>query len=242
MPVLYDERTVRFITNGWGSDANLRGIVETEPEESFSVEGGLKFYEFSLRVDRLSETQDHIFIMARKEQIEGLEVGDWVEVVGTIKSYDLPIAESDDERKSPFREFNVTDKEGNPITVVRNQWFLKIYISAKKITKTDERTFENLCHISGTIVSKEELRITADGKKVLRFKVLILNRNAKSYIYSVAWNEVATMISNMSIGDEVIFLGRMQSWDNPKSRQYPRRLEYSANYLLNRLRADIYGL
>ena len=172
----------------------LSGIVETEPVFSHSV-AEEKFYSFTLRVPRLSETEDFLPITI-SEQILNAELvkkESPLKIRGQLRSY-------------------------NKYTETKTRLILTVF--AKEISLPDEcDSNPNEIFVNGFICKEPVYRKTPFGREITDL-IVAVNRafNRSDYIPAIAWGRNAVYSENLAVGSNVMLWGRLQS------RNYNKRI------------------
>ena len=180
------------ITN---NQASIIGAIEDEFQFNHEIYGE-KFYTCTIRVPRLSGTDDNVRIMVSERLIMDGEynVGDKVEVSGQFRSYNS--YENGDNR-------------------------LVLTVFAKDIEHYEESDNKNpnTLYLNGFICKKPVYRTTPFGREITDL-LLAVNRsyNKSDYIPIIAWGRNARFAKNLNVGDNVKIWGRIQS------RTYQKRI------------------
>ena len=180
------------ITN---NQALIIGAIEDEFQFNHEIYGE-KFYTCTIRVPRLSGTDDNVRIMVSERLIMDGEynVGDKVEVSGQFRSYNS--YENGDNR-------------------------LVLTDFAKDIEHYEESDNKNpnTLYLNGFICKKPVYRTTPFGREITDL-LLAVNRsyNKSDYIPIIAWGRNARFAKNLNVGDNVKIWGRIQS------RTYQKRI------------------
>ena len=181
------------ITN---NQAAIIGNIADEFQFNHEIYGE-KFYTCTVRVPRLSGTDDNVRIMVSERLIMDGEynVGDRVEVTGQFRSYNS--YENGDNR-------------------------LVLTVFAKDIEHYEESDSKNpnTLYLNGFICKPPVYRTTPFGREITDL-LLAVNRsyNKSDYIPIIAWGRNARFAKNLSVGDNVKIWGRIQS------RTYQKRLD-----------------
>ena len=180
------------ITN---NQATIIGTIEDEFKFNHEIYGE-KFYTCTVRVPRLSGTDDDVRIMVSERLIMDGEysVGDKVEVSGQFRSYNS--YENGDNR-------------------------LVLTVFAKDIGhfEESEKKNPNTLYLNGFICKEPVYRTTPFGREITDL-LLAVNRsyNKSDYIPIIAWGRNARFAKNLKVGDNVKIWGRIQS------RTYQKRI------------------
>ncbi len=181
------------ITN---NQAAIIGNIADEFQFNHEIYGE-KFYTCTVRVPRLSGTDDNVRIMVSERLIMDGEynVGDRVEVTGQFRSYNS--YENGDNR-------------------------LVLTVFAKDIEHYEESDSKNpnTLYLNGFICKPPVYRTTPFGREITDL-LLAVNRsyNKSDYIPIIAWGRNARFAKNLNVGDNVKIWGRIQS------RTYQKRID-----------------
>lgn len=163
----------------------LWGIAEAEPRRSHENHGQ-HFCKFPLRVDRLSGQADHPVIVAGEQLLERTPVhaGDSVRLIGQLRSYN--------------------NKSGQGRRLI-------ITVLAQELERGDGGFFNRIL-LSGVLCKQPYLRRTPLGRSICDI-ILAVNRHygRADYLPCIAWGQVASAVSQMSVGDRLALEGRVQS-------------------------------
>ena len=172
----------------------LTGTVEASPEYSHTVMDE-KFYSFTLRVPRLSETEDFLPITISEEIFdpELIKKENPLKIKGQLRSY-------------------------NKYTETKTRLILTVF--AKEISLPDELDSNpNEIFVNGFICKEPVYRKTPFGREITDL-IIAVNRafNRSDYIPAIAWGKNAVFSENLEVGSNVLLWGRLQS------RNYNKRL------------------
>ena len=166
----------------------LRGTVGEGP--AFSHESrGEHFDRFTLDVERLSGTVDHIHILARRSLLDNLELpeagtGTKLSVAGEVRS------------------FNNRSGVGARLVIsvfARALWF-------------EDGEDENSVQLAGTLCKAPNYRMTPLGREICDLMLAVNRRCGRSdYLPCIAWGSAARAAANWAVGDTVRLDGRIQS-------------------------------
>ncbi len=172
----------------------LSGSVVTEPTFSHEIYGEA-FYEFQLKVARLSETYDVIPVTASVRLLNDhpVAVGDNINIVGQFRSY-------------------------NKLEEGKSRLMLTVFI--REFVDELEGNTPNNIEITGYICKEPIYRVTPFKREICDV-LLAVNRsyNKSDYLPCIAWGRNARFVKNFNIGDKVTVSGRIQS------REYQKKLE-----------------
>ncbi len=175
------------------------GVVETLPQFSHEVYGE-EFYNFKLRIKRLSDMYDVLVVTVSERLIdrELIQVGELFEIKGQIRSYN--------NYTSDIRE---------------NKLVLNVF--ARDITllnKEEAERHNNEVEIVGFICKEPVHRSTPFGREITDVLIAV-NRhyNKSDYIPCIVWGKNAKFVSKLEVGTKLKVWGRLQS------RVYQKKLE-----------------
>lgn len=171
----------------------ISGEVVSEPQFSHEVynEG---FYEFNLKVNRLSFAYDIIpvTVSERLLSINQIKVGSKIAGNGQFRSY-------------------------NKLEDGRSKLLLTVFL--RDILPYDPNENPNVIEITG-YVCKEPIFRTTPFNREISDVLLAVNRsyNKSDYLPCIAWGRNARYVRDFSVGDKVIVSGRIQS------REYQKKI------------------
>ena len=172
----------------------LSGEIATEPVFSHEIysEG---FYDTVLKVKRLSMQEDMIPITISERLINEKNL-----VVGTHLAL-----------KGQFRSYN---------KMVNGKSRLMLTVFVREIVPEDENLNSNVIELVGYIC-KEPIYRTTPFKREICDLLLAVNRayNKSDYLPCIAWGRSARFISQVSVGEKLYIVGRIQS------RPYQKKLD-----------------
>lgn len=169
----------------------IAGEIVSEPHLTHAVfnEG---FYEFDLKVSRLSDSYDIIPVTISERLFEGnnIELGKKISGSGQFRSY-------------------------NKLENGKSKLMLTVFL--REILPYSEGENYNHIEIVG-YVCKEPVFRTTPFKREISDVLLAVNRsyNKSDYLPCIAWGRNARFVKNFNIGDKVIVSGRIQSRDYQK--------------------------
>ena len=170
------------------------GEITSEPKFSHEIYGE-NFYEFDLKINRLSDSFDIIPITISDRLINGkeLKIGDKIEGVGQYRSY-------------------------NKLEGEKSRLMLTIFL--REFEKVEDIEEKNNIEIVG-FVCKEPIYRTTPFNREICDVLLAVNRNygKSDYIPCIAWGRNARFVKDFKVGDKVKVEGRIQS------REYQKKLE-----------------
>lgn len=155
---------------------------------------GEGFYEFFVRVMRLSGQADILPVTVSERLIEGGELrkGKTISAVGQFRSY-------------------------NKIENGKSRLMLTVFI--RELTEAAQEKNPNSILLSGYICKPPVYRTTPFNREIADILVAV-NRayNKSDYIPCIAWGRNARFVKTLSVGDRVAVSGRIQS------REYQKKL------------------
>ena len=174
----------------------LVGTVETFPVYSHTVLEE-NFYNFLLRVPRLSNNDDMLPITVPERQLDSqlLKIGNRVKIKGQLRSY-------------------------NKYTQDKTRLILTVFARGICHAELTDDENPNEIFINGYICKAPVYRRTPFGREITDLIVAVNRAYGKSdYIPCIAWGRNAKYASKFDVGDNVEIWGRIQS------RQYIKRLD-----------------
>lgn len=191
----------------------VSGEVITEPKFGHEVYGE-KFFEFDLKVSRLSDTFDIVPITISEKLMHGNEISVGSKISGN----------------GQFRSYNKLE-DG------KSKLILTVFI--RELTSYNECNNPNLIEIVG-YVCKEPIFRTTPFKREICDVLLAVNRsyNKSDYLPCIAWGRNARFVKDFKIGDRVIVSGRIQSrlYQKKIGEELVSRTAYEVS--LNRVELD----
>ena len=172
---------------------NISGEVVSELKFSHSIynEG---FYEFDLKVVRLSDSFDIIPITISERILQEfpIKVGDKISGSGQFRSY-------------------------NKLEDGKSKLMLTVFL--REVYPYSENDNPNFIEITG-YVCKEPVFRTTPFKREISDVLLAVNRcyNKSDYLPCIAWGRNARFVKNFNVGDKVVVQGRIQS------REYQKKI------------------
>lgn len=172
----------------------LSGEVVTEPKFSHEMYGE-GFYEFDLKVKRLSNSYDVIPVTVSERLLNENDVKLGAKICG----------------KGQFRSYNKLDE---------NKSKLMLTMFLREFLPYDKASDINVIEITG-YVCKDPIYRTTPFKREICDLLLAVNRNynKSDYLPCIAWGRNAKYVKNFSVGDKVNVIGRVQS------REYQKKLD-----------------
>jgi len=163
----------------------LAGTVESEPSYSHELFGE-GFYEFALRVPRLSDQSDIIPLTASERLLSehGLAKGAKIALNGQFRSYN-----------------KIVDEKSKLMLTV----FVRDFCAA-----IDENP--NLAELSGYICKSPIYRTTPFNREICDILLAVNRAYGKSdYIPCIAWGRNARFVRSVEVGQKLAVSGRIQS-------------------------------
>ena len=144
-----------------------------------------RFYEFTLKVPRLSEQLDELPITVSQSLVEGLREGDKIALTGQ------------------FRSFNRPDGE-------RSRLILSVF--AREILPVKDDVNPNTAQLTGYICKPPVYRTTPFNREICDVLLAVNRAYSKSdYIPCICWGRNARFASTFEVGEHVQVIGRIQS-------------------------------
>lgn len=171
----------------------IMGEIITEAKFSHEVYGE-GFYEFFVRVMRLSGQADILPVTASERIIAGgeLKIGSVISAIGQFRSY-------------------------NKIENGKSRLMLTVFV--RELVEAAPAKNPNSIILSGYICKPPVYRTTPFNREISDLLIAV-NRayNKSDYIPCIAWGRNARFVKNLSVGDMVALSGRIQS------REYQKRI------------------
>lgn len=171
----------------------LSGTIESEPVFSHELYGE-GFYEFTLRVPRLSEQNDVIPITISERLLgeKNLVKGTKISFYGQFRSFNKLVGEKSKLMLTVFvRDFLDEDEEANP----------------------------NVTELTGYVCKQPMYRTTPFNREICDLLIAVNRAYDKSdYIPCIAWGRNARFVKEMAVGQKLSLSGRIQS------REYTKKL------------------
>ena len=192
-----------LITNNYAA-----AVGDLQSEFSYSHESyGECFYSFTIRIPRLSDSADIITVTASERILcdEDYKIGDKIKIIGQFRSYN-----------------NYAD--------VGNRLILTLF--AKTMERAEGERYLNEIILNGFLCKEPIYRTTPFGREITDI-LLAVNRthNKSDYIPCIAWGRNAKFAQRLSVGDNIVITGRMQS------REYQKKLENEE--VINRIAYEV---
>ena len=174
----------------------LWGEAAAEPVYSHENHGQ-RFYKFPLRVERLSGQSDVPVVVASETLLRRfpVEQGDPLRLIGQLRS------------------FNNKSGQGSRLVIT---------VLAQELARGDGGYFNRIL-LSGVLCKEPNLRRTPLGRSICDVILAVNRRYGRAdYLPCIAWGQVASAVSQMSVGDRLALEGRVQS------RTYTKLLDTGA--------------
>lgn len=163
----------------------LCGTVETDPVYSHELYGE-GFYEFNLKVPRLSQQNDMIPITVSERILaeKQIKTGEKVAINGQFRSYNKVIDEKSKLMLTVFVRDFCDISDDNP----------------------------NIVELSGYICKAPIYRTTPFNREICDLLIAV-NRayNKSDYIPCIAWGRNARFVKSIDVGQKIVISGRIQS-------------------------------
>ncbi|CEI71709.1 MULTISPECIES: single-stranded DNA-binding protein [Romboutsia] len=174
---------------------NLRGELSENLEFSHEIFGE-KFYNTTIKINRLSDSYDILPITVSERLLEDIKIeeGNLCSILGQLRSYNKNIDN-------------------------RNRLVLTVFVREIK-TIEEENKDPNSIFLDGYICKEPVYRKTPLGREITDLLVAI-NRpyNKSDYIPSIVWGRNAKFAKGLKVGD------RIQMWGRVQSREYEKKGE-----------------
>lgn len=158
---------------------------------------GKNFYATEIEAPRNSGTNDKVKVVIPETLAQGLEKGTVVKITGHYRSRD-----------------------------VENH--LMLYLFATSLTVEDELNLLNKITLDGFLCKKPIYRMTPLGRKICDIYLAVNRSNGKNdYIPCIAWGKVAEKLSELTVGEAVKVVGRLQSREYLKNEEVRTAYEVS---------------
>ncbi len=177
--------------------ATVIGVIENTAVLSHSHRGE-NFYNFIIRVKRLSSISDNIVVTISEKLLNIVEIipGNEVEITGQFRSY-------------------------NNYNGVGNKLILTLFVHDIKLTDEYSDTENpNKIYLNGYICKTPVYRTTPFGREITDIILAVNRPHGKSdYIPCICWGRNAKYASTLQVGDNIEIYGRIQS------REYQKKTE-----------------
>ncbi len=172
----------------------ISGEVLSEPRFSHEVYGE-NFFEFDIKVSRLSQSYDIIPVTVSEKLLVDSDVKVGCKLCGT----------------GQFRSYNKLE-DG------KSKLMLTVFL--REILPYSSSDNPNYIEIVGYVCKEPVFRVTP-FKREISDVLLAVNRsyNKSDYLPCIAWGRNARFVKNFSVGDKVSVIGRIQS------REYQKKID-----------------
>lgn len=180
-------------TNTQNNVVTLAGEIVEAPKFSHEIYGE-KFYEVTLSVKRLSGMEDILPVSISEHLLtDDFTVGNKICVNGQFRSYNKTVEE-------------------------RSKLMLTVF--ARDVVPFDEGANPNTLELSGYICKPPVFRKTPFNREICDILLAVNRQYGKSdYIPCIVWGRNARFAQNLSVGEHVSVVGRVQS------RNYQKKLD-----------------
>lgn len=168
---------------------NIHGEIYTMPEYSHEVYGE-EFYEFILKVNRLSDSCDLVPVTISNRLINDFKIGKKIGIEGQFRSYNKQ---------------------------VDNKSKLMLTVFVRNLVDYNELTNPNYIEVIGYVCKEPTYRTTPFNREICDILIAV-NRsyNKSDYLPLIAWGRNARYSKNFKVGDRIKIVGRIQSRDYVK--------------------------
>lgn len=174
--------------------ATVAGVIETAATLSHSHRGE-NFYNFIIRIKRLSDITDNIVVTISEKLLGIVEIvpGKEVEISGQ------------------FRSYNNYNGEGNKL-------ILTLFVhDIKEVDEFSDTDNPNKIYLNGYICKLPVYRTTPFGREITDIILAVNRPHGKSdYIPCICWGRNAKYASTLQVGDNIEVTGRIQSREYQK--------------------------
>lgn len=174
----------------------IGGIINEEIEFSHEIYDE-KFYKFTIKTKRLSDSDDVIpvIISERLIDLDELTVGKIVKIEGQFRSHNMQ-------------------------TESKNKLVLSVFVKNIEISDNEEILTLNEANLIGFICKKPIYRKTPLGREITDVLIAVNRTYRKSdYIPCILWGRNAKFCESLEVGTSVKLSGRIQS------RTYEKKLD-----------------
>lgn len=163
---------------------NIQGEIYTMPEYSHEVYGE-EFYEFILKVNRLSDSFDLVPVTISNRLINDFKIGKKIGIEGQFRSYNKQ---------------------------VDNKSKLMLTVFVRNLVDYNEFTNPNYIEVIGYVCKEPIYRTTPFNREICDLLIAV-NRsyNKSDYLPLIAWGRNARYSKNFKVGDKIKIVGRIQS-------------------------------
>ncbi|MCI2057982.1 MAG: single-stranded DNA-binding protein [Oscillibacter sp.] len=165
------------------NEVELEGIADAAPE--FSHENhGIRFFQFLLRVPRLSGQADTLPVLIPEQQLPQVTPGTPLRITGQLRSFN--------------------NRSGSGSRLV-----LSVY--AQSVSPGTGEFFNRIL-LSGVLCRPPIFRRTPLGRSICDLMLAVSRRYGRAdYLPVIAWGQLATVLSRAGVGQRVCLEGRIQS-------------------------------
>lgn len=166
------------------NQATIVGVIDSDLEFSHAVLGE-GFYNFTVKVPRLSSESDFIPVTISERLCGGLKKGDKVAFFGQFRSY-------------------------NKLVGGKSKLMLTLFVRERLDPETTSNI--NEIRLTGYICKEPIFRTTPFGREISDLLVAV-NRayNKSDYLPCIAWGRNARFSLNLQVGEKIDIIGRIQS-------------------------------
>lgn len=163
---------------------SIKGEVISEPVFGHSVMGE-GFYNFMVKVPRLSSESDVIPVTISERLMDGISVGKQVALLGQFRSY-------------------------NKLVDQKSKLMLTLFVRER--LNENECSEINSISLVGYVCKEPIYRTTPFGREISDLLVAV-NRayNKSDYLPCIAWGRNARFALNLAVGEKIELTGRIQS-------------------------------
>ena len=163
---------------------SIHGEIYTMPEYSHEVYGE-EFYEFLMKVDRLSDSYDLVPVTISSRLIDNFEIGKKIGLEGQFRSYNKQV-------------------EG------KSKLMLTVFV--RNVVDYCPNANPNYIEVIGFICKDPVYRTTPFNREICDILIAV-NRsyNKSDYLPLIAWGRNARYSQNFKVGDRIKIIGRIQS-------------------------------
>lgn len=163
---------------------SIHGQIYSMPEYSHEVYGE-EFYEFILKVDRLSDSYDLVPVTISSRLISDFYIGKKIGIEGQFRSYNKQ---------------------------VDNKSKLMLTVFVRSLIDYNKNTNPNYIEVTGFVCKEPVYRTTPFNREICDILIAV-NRsyNKSDYLPLIAWGRNARYSKNFKVGDRIKIIGRIQS-------------------------------
>ncbi|MEG1710572.1 MAG: single-stranded DNA-binding protein [Clostridia bacterium] len=175
------------------NNVKLTGEILSSPILSHELFGE-RFFEFNISIKRLSDAEDILPVTVSERLLYKCDInlGKRVTVIGQFRSYNK---------------------------LIENKSKLILTVFLQDLTITPDEPYANLIELSGFICKAPIYRTTPFNREICDILVAVNRAYGKSdYIPAIAWGRNARFVKFLSVGEQIVINGRIQS------RLYQKRI------------------